>query len=268
MTKGSRAYVVFAAATIALGILGLVYGDFALVWQPVPDGLPGRSLLAYLCAIFMAVTGVGMFFGKSARVAITALFVYMLLWLVLLKMPALFSAPLVEASWLGCAETSVQVAGAWALFALTRDSERGVRAAGVLYGLALIPCGLAHLVYVKQTVDFVPAWLPAHAMWAYLTGVAYLAAAAAVLSGVLARPAAYLSALMMGVFTLLVWVVGVCRSPSDRFQWTAMLISLSITAGAWVVAESYRHRAADAAERASAPTPPIPPVAPTHPKVA
>ena len=76
--------------------------------------------------------------------------------------------------------------------------------------------------------------------WAYLTGVAYLAAAAAVLLRVLARPAAGLSALMMGVFTVLVWVAGVLRSPGDRFQWTAMLISLSLTAGAWVVAASYR----------------------------
>jgi uncharacterized membrane protein len=254
MIKENMAYIVFAGAVFALGVLGLVYGDFALVWQPVPDGLPGRSLLAYLCATLMVVTGAGMFFRLSARLATTALFVYMLLWLVLLKVPALFSAPLVEASWLGCAETSVQVAGAWVLFALTRDSERGLRAAAVLYGLALIPCGLGHLVYVKQTADFVPAWIPGPVMWAYLTGVAYLAAAAAVLSGVLARPAAKLSALMMGVFTLLVWVVGVCRSPGDRFQWTAMLISLSLTAGAWVVAESYQRRAAEATDPATAPT--------------
>ncbi len=256
MIKASTAYFVFAGATVALGILGLVYGDFALVWQPVPAGLPGRSVLAYLCAIVMVATGVGLLFRQSARLATTVLFVYMLLWLVLLRVPALFSAPLVEASWLGCAETSVQVAGAWILFALTQNSERGVRAAAVLYGLALIPCGLGHLVYAQQTADYVPAWLPGQLVWAYLTGVAYLAAAAAVLSGVLARLAANLSALMMGVFTLLVWAVGVARSPGDRFQWTAMLISLSLTAGAWVVAESYRHRrrAADAPDPTTAPT--------------
>lgn len=250
MIKGSMAYVVFAVAFVALGVLGLVYGDFALVWQPVPPGLPGRSLLAYLCALLMVAGGIGLLFKQSARLATTVLFVYVLLWLVLLKVPALFAAPLIEASWLGCAETSVQVAGAWVVFALTHAhdtalngriaGERGVRAAGVLYGLALVPCGLAHLVYSKQTADFVPTWLPGPTLWAYLTGVAYLAAAAAVLLGVLARYAAGLSALMMGLFTLLVWVPGVYRSPSDRFQWTAMLISLSLSAGAWVVAASYQ----------------------------
>ena len=250
MIKGSMAYIVFAVVFVALGVLGLVYGDFALVWQPVPPGLPGRSLLAYVCALTMLAVGVGLLFRQSVRLATTVLFVYVLLWLVLLRVPALFAAPLIEASWLGCGETSVLVAGAWVLFALTHAQdtalkdriagERGVRGAGMLYGLALVPCGLAHLVYSKQTADFVPAWLPGPTLWAYLTGVAYLAAAAAVLLGMFARRAAGLSALMMGLFTLLVWVPGVYRSPGDRFQWTAMLISSSLSAGAWVVAASYQ----------------------------
>lgn len=246
MIKGSMAYVVFAVAVAALGVLGLVYGDFALVWQPVPPEVPGRSLLAYLSALALLALGVGLFFRQTVRLATSGLLIYSLLWLVLLRIPAVLTAPLVEGSWLGCGETSVVVAGAWVLFALTHHhpvalaGERGVRAAAVLYGLALLPCGLGHLVYSKETADFVPSWLPGHMTWAYLTGVAYLAAAVAVLLRVLARPAAGLSALMMGVFTALVWVAGVYRSPGDRFQWTAMLISLGITAGAWVVADSYR----------------------------
>jgi hypothetical protein len=31
---------------IGLGILALIYGDFALVWQPVAAGVPGRTALA------------------------------------------------------------------------------------------------------------------------------------------------------------------------------------------------------------------------------
>ena len=257
MIKGSKAYIAFAVAVVALGVLGLVYGDFALVWQPVPPGLPGRSLLAYVCAATTITVGMGLLFRQSARAATTVLFIYVLLWLLLLKVPAVLTAPLVDASWLGCGETAVQVAGAWVLFALTHDrptaiaGERGVRAAAVLYGLALLPCGLAHLVYSKETGDFVPSWLPGHITWAYLTGVAYLAAAAAVLLRVFARPAAGLSALMMGLFTLLVWVPGVCRSPGDRFQWTAMLISLNLTAAAWVVAASYQRGPIFAIDRTS-----------------
>ena len=41
------ALALFAVGMIGLGILALVYGDFAMVWQPVASWIPGRSALAY-----------------------------------------------------------------------------------------------------------------------------------------------------------------------------------------------------------------------------
>jgi hypothetical protein len=34
---------VYGLAAVALGTVGLVWGDFALVWQPVPAGIRGRT---------------------------------------------------------------------------------------------------------------------------------------------------------------------------------------------------------------------------------
>jgi len=250
MRIASVGHALFAATMIALGILGLIKGDFGVIWQPVPEGVPAREVLIYLCAFISLASGIGLLWQRTAAVAARALAGYLLLWFVLLRVPGIFLASDVD-SWWSSGQIAVMLAAAWVLyvwFATDWDKRRlrfatgdkGLRIARVLYGLALIPFGVAHFVYLQHTAELVPGWLPWHVGWAYFTGCAYIAAGVAVIVGVFARLAATLSAFQTGMFLLLVWVPIVAAGSRDAFQWSETLATAALTAGAWVVAESYR----------------------------
>src|SRR3979411_998544 len=125
MTRSQQpALTLFAVGMIGLGILALVYGDFALVWQPVAPWIPGRTVLAYASGLIMLFGGIGLLIGATAAWSARILFPYLIVWL-LLKVPALLVAPQMEAVWLGFGELAVLLAGGWILFARLAGLREG-----------------------------------------------------------------------------------------------------------------------------------------------
>src|SRR6202140_3405711 len=125
MTRSQQpALTLFAVGMIGLGILALVYGDFALVWQPVASWIPGRTVLAYGSGLIMLLGGVGLLLRATAAWSARVLFPYLIVWL-LLKVPALLVAPRIEAVWLGVGEFAVLLAGGWAV-CQTGRTARGI----------------------------------------------------------------------------------------------------------------------------------------------
>ena len=237
-----------ALAMLALGLRGLLFGDFAGIWQRIPTAhLPAHDFFVYLTALVELATGIGILIPRAAKVSAGVMSAFALLWMVLLKFPAIVHAPAVEASWLGAGEIAVILAGAWAVFASLAGTDgrflagrRGIRNARLLLVLALPAIGLSHYFYADITAGFVPAWLPWRHGWAYLTGAGSLAAATGLLFALWPRLAAAMEAAMLGVITLLVWLPPLLAHAHDSGAWSPFLISSAITAGAAAVADSYR----------------------------
>lgn len=237
--------LLFASALVALGITGLANGDFALVWQDVPPHLPGRTMLAYACAIIEVGAGLGLLLPRTVRPASRIALGFMALWMVLLVVPRVAVAPLDAGAWGSVGEIGAMTAGAWVLFA-THGTARpavgatGVRAARWLLILALACLGQEVIVDAVAAGDQVmQPWLqrlPWPAGWAILSGVCSIAACLALLLGIRRRLAATLEAAMVVLIGLAYWAPVL---HTGRTATTAFIVTLLVAAGTWLVADTY-----------------------------
>ena len=247
MRIASVGHAVFAATMIGVGIVGLVKREWFSLFQPIPHDAPA---LAYFCALVCLATGIGLLWQSTSAVAARVLLVWTLLWLLLVRLPGVFLSFTVDYWWAAC-KIAVMAAAAWVLyvwFATEWDRQRlsfamgenGLRIARLLYGVALIPFGIAHFVYLQPTAALIPHWIPWHVALACFTGGAFIIAGLAISIGVYARLAAVLVAWQIGMFTLLVWVPIVIAGTKDPFQWSETILSATLTAAAWLLADSYQ----------------------------
>jgi uncharacterized membrane protein len=253
-------HIVIALALAGLGVLGLVYDDFALSWQAVPQGLPWRPALAYLSAIIMLAGGIGLFVKPIAVRCAGVVTIYLILCWVLPQALKAVPAPFSVGTWLGFFETSAVTAGAWLLCVSLRRSEqinqtapgpvlqRSVPIAQRLFGAACIVFGISHFAYANFTAGMIPPWLPFRLPLAYATGIGHAAAGLGILLGIRPRLAATLEALMMSSFVVLLHVPSLWAAPppdwaqTPQVQWTALFWASALAASAWIVAGSLRDR--------------------------
>jgi uncharacterized membrane protein YphA (DoxX/SURF4 family) len=214
--------------------LGAV-GDFALQWQPVPKGIAGREVLAYLSAAALLAGGLATIWKRAAAWGALALGALYGVWVVVLHLPnSLSGKPSDIGAWNAVAEALALSMGGLAGWGIAQRpvwAERATR----FFGLCPVIFGLAHFGYAKFTASMVPGFFPAPLFWAYLTGACQMAGGLALITGVVPRVAATLLAAMYAVFALTLHLPRVIGAPSERIEWTMLFIALSMTGAAWIV---------------------------------
>lgn len=239
MKNGARAY---ALGTLALGLVGLAFGDFALQWQPVPEAIPARTALAYLSALILIGGAVATWLPKWRARGAAVLAIFYGLWVVALHGPVALARPEFFAVWQGVAEILALTLGGVLVYAeAAKLPPRAVRIAQIVFGLCLLVFGTSHFLYAKFTAAMTPSYIPPGPMfWAYATGVFHILAGLAVISATRAQLAARLLTLMFGLFALLVHIPAVVADPGKHLNWLGLTITLALTGAAWALADSVR----------------------------
>jgi uncharacterized membrane protein YphA (DoxX/SURF4 family) len=238
--------LVYGLGAVALGLVGLVWGDFATVWQPIqalPFAVPHRMALAYIVAACLLSAGVAIQWRRSAPAGLLVLailyFIFALLWL-----PRVVGYPQLFGTWGGLLEEFALVAAALVVYAslLPHDSASSVstaRLGRLSFGVCVLSFGLGHFFAMPETAAMVPGWIPpGRQFWAVATGVAHLLAGVAILTGVLDVLGSRLLTVMLATFGALVWAPALFAEPREHMVWAGNAINLALTGAAWVVADS------------------------------
>jgi uncharacterized membrane protein len=239
---------VYGLGVMALGMVCLAWRDFVL-GQPVPKNFPERTALAYAAGAFLLVAGAAVEWRRSAAWAAAALAAYYALIVVILMNGRLLLAHYsVYGTYSGIAEQLAIAAGGLVVYATNAEVDatidaalaaRLIRLGQLTFGVCALLFGGAHFVYMNLTAPLVPKWLPpTQEFWGYATGIGFIAAGAALLTGMQARVAAILLTAMLASFTLLVHVPMLRADPSSRMNWTELATNLVLLGVAWVVADS------------------------------
>jgi uncharacterized membrane protein YphA (DoxX/SURF4 family) len=234
----NRHSALFAAGTLLLGAVGIAFHDFALQWQPVPAGIAMRVPLAYLSAALLIGGGAMLLMRGRERLGALLLAVFYGLWVIVLHFPRAISSWSHIGAWNGPAEIAYLTMGAVALLAASAGSMRDTLrlVARLLAGASALVFGLAHFNYIDFTATFVPAWIPpAQVFWAWATGAGHFAAGVALITGIQARLAVTLHAVMMGSFVLFVHIPRVIANPEKHDEWVMLGISSALTGAALLI---------------------------------
>ncbi len=235
---------VLGAGALGLGVISLLYADFAITWQPVPDLIPARSALAYASGSLLAASGAALIISRGARIAAAFLAAFLTFWGIVLQAPRVLAGE--EAAWLAPAEILAVAAGAWTLYWLGA-AENEFRTTAVRLGvhsfaLTLPVFGVAHFLYIDFTASMIPAWIPWHIFWAWFTGVGHVAAGLSILLGVIPRIGAMLLAAMFSGFVLFLHAPRVIGDAGNRAEWHMLATALLLSGAAWIVASTLSKR--------------------------
>jgi uncharacterized membrane protein len=253
----------YSLATVTTGIVDLVWRQFESSHQPMSalgPHIPGQQVLACIAGIWLVLAGMALLWRRTAPMgAMGSALIYLIF--ALLWVPRLFAVAhtfgfgigVIVFGLGGIAAQILFVAPAAIVYAENASldplwRERLAIAARWMLGLPPIAFGLGHLINLQAYAKFVPHWVPFGLFWIVFTGIAFLLAGAAIVSGIRDVLAARLLALMLLVFEVIVEIPPVFVQPHSQTAWGGAIYNLTAMGACWMFAEFVANRQVDQSE--------------------
>ena len=108
----------------------------------------------------------------------------------------------------------------------------------LLFALPMAMFGFFHFMGATNMTGMVPSFLPAPIFWVYLTGLALILAAVAMILGKKAKLATLLLGIMLALFAILIHLSGFMNG--DQFASSMFLKDLALAGGAFFISAHTR----------------------------
>jgi uncharacterized membrane protein len=242
----------FGIAIAAFGVENLICARLGLTVPGVP-WFPANPFLAYLTGIVLLAAGASIAANVRARLTATLLGILFVFY-VLLEVPPVAADPMnvgirtVFFEALAIASSALTLAGtlpAGSFQRWDRVLHRLIGSGPYLFAASSVVFGIDHFLVLALIASLVPAWMPAHMFWAYLTGVAFIAAGISIAIKWMDQWAAILLGAMFLLWFLLLHsprvVIAVqSHDPNTPDEWSSAFIALALCGGSWICARHAR----------------------------
>lgn len=246
----------FAASLIAFGVQYVIYGRFAGGLPPVPPWTPGGHVGAYLVGAALIAAGISIAANWKARWSATLVGIFNLLCVVFLhtihfsdivrsgvgrtrafEPLAISGAALVLAGIIGSGTLAARTAA-------PRQDQTVLLGRQILLGrwifaVSMIIFGIQHFMYLAFIATLIPAWIPGHLFWVYLTGTGFIAAGVSIMVGKYARLGSTLLGVMFLLWVLLLHGARVAAALHNGDEWSSLWVALCLSGSAFVIAQSF-----------------------------
>jgi uncharacterized membrane protein len=238
----------FGISMAAFGIQQFICSDFVPGLLPVPPWIPERLLLIYVIGFGFVAAGGSIVTNKGARLIATLLGIMWSLCVMFLHAPRLAVNPHNGSMWAGAFEV-VAIGGATFVLAGTLPViehhlhkpdalSKAIAPGRYAFAISLLVFGIQHFVYSEYVSSVIPSWIPGHLFWAYLTGVAHIAAGLSIATKVKGRLAAMLLALMFGLWFLVLHIPRAVAHLHEKNEWGSAIVALAMCGGSVLIAGS------------------------------